>query len=151
MPTRIYSNELKIEHYLGRWFAIAYFPTWFQKGCKHVTATYTMKEGYIQVENSCTNGNKRQKIVGKAFFTDIPNLLDVQFFWPFKADYLIEYVSYAEEGEHKRYEYAIVGNQNKTYLWILARHKLVPKPVLKQLLDFAKFKGYDVKRLVIEE
>ena len=151
MLTRVYSNELKIEHYLGKWNEIASFPTWFENGCKNITATYTMKEGYIQVENSCMKGDKRTNIIGKAFPTKIPNLLKVQFFWPIKADYLIEFVSYGETGEQKKYQYAVVGNDKRSFLWILARHKPVPKAILKQLLDFATFKGYDVKRLVFRE
>ena len=47
-------KELDIERYLGKWYEIASYPAWFQKGCTGSTATYSLlPDGRIEVVNKC--------------------------------------------------------------------------------------------------
>jgi len=40
--------------YAGKWYEIASFPQWFQKGCHCTTAEYTVTDkGFVIVENRC--------------------------------------------------------------------------------------------------
>lgn len=131
---------VNLNKYIGKWYEIASFPAWFQRGCSEITAEYTIKDNYIEVKNSCNKNGKRKTQVGKAFLTDKPDLLKVQFFAPFKGDYKIEYVD-------DNYEYAIVGNDKKNYLWILARKPKITTKQYKELLKIAYLKGYDINKL----
>lgn len=130
---------VNLQKYTGTWHEIASFPAWFQKGCTNTVAQYTQKDDYIEVKNSCMKNGKLSQRIGKAFPTDDPDLLKVQFFFPFKADYRIEYVD-------PSYQYAIVGTKRK-YLWFLSRKKSVSPQQITKLSKIAKQKGFDVSRL----
>ena len=54
------SPELKvvsyvdIDRYMGKWYEIALYPNWFEKGCFRSTAFYEqLKDGQIKVTNQC--------------------------------------------------------------------------------------------------
>ncbi|MFA5731312.1 MAG: lipocalin family protein [Acidithiobacillus sp.] len=141
-------KNIDLTKYVGKWYEIESFPQWFQKGCADTIAEYTDKGKYIEVKNTCsieTNTNVRQdKIkIGKAFTTKQPDLLKVQFFFPFKGDYQIEHVDIV----NNKYQNAIVGNKNKKYLWILSRNQKISDKKLTELKTIAKEKGYDITKL----
>lgn len=134
-------KPIDLDKYIGSgkaWHELASFPAWFQRECKNATAEYARREGFVEVKNTCDREGKRDVKIGKAFTTDRDNVLKVQFQWPFKADYVIEYVDDA-------YTNAVVGSTGKRYLWLLSR-----KPTQKNLeilTEKAREKGYDVGRL----
>ncbi len=37
---------------MGRWYEIARYPQWYEKGLTDVSTIYTQKEGYVEVVNS---------------------------------------------------------------------------------------------------
>lgn len=44
--------QVDLNRYVGRWYEIASFPTWFQKGCAGSTAAYSLRaDGNIDVLN----------------------------------------------------------------------------------------------------
>jgi len=133
-------DQVNLSKYLGIWYEIASFPSWFQKGCTNTTAEYKMEQDHVQVKNSCDVNEKRKTRLAKAFTTDVDNILKVQFYPLIKADYVIEFVD-------EKYNHAIVGSNNKKYLWILSRKKTINEDVYEELIDIAKKKGYDVSRL----
>ena len=135
------ARKIELSRYAGKWNQVAAFPAWFDRGCKNITAEYELKKGYVKVTNRCTLGPIKNKIVGKAFPTNKQNVLMVQFYPPVKSPYIIEYVD-------EEYKFAVVGSQNKNYLWILSRRKRIKKEDLDYLVSYAKKKGYDVSRLV---
>ena len=65
-----------------------------------------------------------------------PGKLKVAFFLWFYADY---YILELDEA----YRYAIVGSSSDKYLWILSREKNLPPPLLDELLQRIKDRGYD--------
>jgi apolipoprotein D and lipocalin family protein len=146
------SPELKvvsyvdIDRYMGKWYEIALYPNWFEKGCYRSTATYEqLKEGQIKVTNQCRmygpDGELNQAI-GTA---TIPNSktnakLKVQFFWPFKGDYWIIDLD-------KDYQYAIVSEPNRQYLWILSRSPNMDFETLKALKTKIRGNGFDLTYL----
>ncbi|MEY4616923.1 MAG: hypothetical protein RJB66_1883 [Pseudomonadota bacterium] len=126
-------NQVDLERYLGRWYEIASLPQWFQRDCHGTTAEYSLGRGSkIKVVNECQKGSLSGPIsraTGKAWVTDSSNAkLKVQFFWPFSGDYWV-----IELGD--RYEYAVVGNPNRKYLWVLSRTPQMDEGLYKELLD----------------
>ena len=67
-------DQVALDRYLGRWFEIASFPQWFQRGCVASMATYTRRDdGRIRVVNECRDGSfdgKLRRADGVAWVAD---------------------------------------------------------------------------------
>jgi apolipoprotein D and lipocalin family protein len=155
MAAQVSANELPevkvvphvdLSKYVGTWYEIARYPMYFQEGCLASSASYTLRaDGTIQVINRCsdeTDGHLRET-KGKAWVVDSNTnaKLKVSFFWPFRGDYWI-----IDLGSH--YEYAVVSNPNRKYLWILARKPELEQPVLDGIIARLEEQHFDIGRLV---
>ena len=125
---------------------ITKFPQRFEKGLVGVTANYTLlPNGKVRVLNS---GYRRdfngelKTAKGKAWIVDRSSnaKLKVSFFFPFSANYWI-----LELGDE--YEYSVVGEPSRRYLWILSRTPQMDAAVYDGLLERLKQKGFDPSRL----
>lgn len=155
MPSCSHSQSLELvdsvdlNKFSGKWFDIASYPAVFQKGCRCTTAEYELMpdERYIGVTNRCirfkNGGSKIVAAKAKAFPEKGYNnaWLKVQFFWPFRGDYLII-------GLEDNYDWAIVGHPKRKYLWILSRESYMPVQTYNEILEIIRKKGYDPNRLV---
>ena len=105
--------DFDLKRYLGKWYEIARIENEFSPNMDKVVAHYNLNDnGSIQVINSgYVDGNFRQ-IVGHAITTENKSILRVSFFLGIYSDYRILAI-----GEN--YEYALVGGDKDTYLWIL--------------------------------
>jgi apolipoprotein D and lipocalin family protein len=137
--------SVDLNRYVGRWYEIASFPTWFQKGCVGSTAEYSLRpDGGIDVLNQCRKGpdGVLDSAKGQAWVTDPATnaKLRVQFVWPFRGDYWIIDLG-------RDYEYAVVGHPSRDYLWILSRTPRMDSERYDRILERVRQKGYDVSRL----
>ena len=139
--TTVPSVDLK--RYSGTWYELASYPQFFERGCSNVKATYTPKDGYIEVFNESIKKNKPNSIKGKAFVVGNSGnaKLKVQFFWPFKGDYWI--VDLASD-----YSWAIVSNPKRTTLWILSRKSVMDEKLYNLLVAGLVDKGFDKGKIV---
>jgi len=144
-------KNINLKRYLGKWNEIASFPAWFQRGCLEVTAEYSKREdNKIGVKNTCKDRRGTKRVAkGTAVPTQKANILQLQFFPLIKADYIIEFLVNAPQGQ--KYPYVVVGSTGKKYLWILSRTKRVPKEIFDELVSIAEKKGYDVSRLEVRK
>jgi len=138
-------KSVDLDRYMGKWYAVASLPAWFQKECHCVTADYSLEEDHVKVVNACRKGSSKGTLkvsTAKAFV--VPNTgnsqLKVQFFWPFKGDYWI--IALDED-----YRWALVGHPCKKYLWILSRTPKMDERTYEMLVGTAKLKGYNVENL----
>lgn len=114
-------SNLDTERYMGRWYEIASFPSRFQpKNGKDTRATYTLNsDGTVHVLNETWTDGKRGFIEGSAYKADPSSneaKLKVKFYvppflpiFPITGDYWVLYTDY---------EYAIVGQPSRRYLWV---------------------------------
>ena len=145
-------DELKVvqsvvlTRYVGRWYEISRLPNTFQKKCSDmVTANYTMRaDGKIEVINRCRKASGeyatakgRAKIVDKKTNAK----LKVTFFWPFYGDYWI-----LDLGPN--YEYAVVGEPGRKYLWILSRSPQMDETLYQQLLEKMAARGFKTEMMI---
>jgi len=143
-PTTV--AKVDLNRYLGKWYDIASFPQWFQKGCTATTAEYSLKDnGEIKVVNSCRKGSldgKQKVSVGRARVVDkdTNSKLEVSFFGPFWGNYWI-----LDLGEN--YEYSVVGDPSRDYLWILSRTPQMDGEVYRGIVERLKAQGYELDRL----
>jgi apolipoprotein D and lipocalin family protein len=139
-------ENVDVKRYMGTWFEIAKFPQRFEKGLVGITANYTLlPNGKVRVINSGHKvdfNGKLKTIEGKAWVVDtVTNAkLKVSFFWPFAANYWI-----LELG--KDYEYSVVGEESRKYLWILSRTPQMEDAIYNEMLKRLQQKGFDVTKL----
>lgn len=136
--------KVDLNHYVGKWYEIGAFPMYFQRNCTgNTTAEYALKpDGEIRVTNRCDTRDGSDEAIGNAWAPDPakPGQLKVSFFWPFRSDYWII-------GLDSDYRWAVVGNPNRKYLWILSRTPVLPQPLLDEALNAARAQRYDLDRL----
>jgi apolipoprotein D and lipocalin family protein len=139
-------RHVDLNRYIGRWYEIARYPNSFERKCdRDVTAEYSIRQnGRIRVENACTNrAGSIERSEGTAKIVD-PSTnakLKVTFFWPFYGDYWI-----IDLGND--YEYAVVGEPSRHYLWILSRTPTLADSVFQNIIQQLTAKGYDPQTLV---
>jgi apolipoprotein D and lipocalin family protein len=138
--------RVDLTRYLGRWYEIARYPNRFEKQCERdVTATYTLREdGRIGVLNACVkhDGSPNEgKGWAKIVDTSTNAKLKVTFFWPFFGDYWV-----LELGHN--YEYAVVGEPSRKYLWILSRAPHMSDAQYSEVLGRLASKGYNPGKLI---
>ena len=139
-------QSVDLTRYIGRWYEIARLPNSFQKKCADtVTANYTMREdGKIEVINRCRKASGEYTTAkGKAKIVDKKTnaKLKVTFFWPFYGDYWI-----LDLGPN--YEYAVVGEPGRKYLWILSRSPRMDEALFQQLLQKMAAKGFNTEMMI---
>jgi apolipoprotein D and lipocalin family protein len=133
--------------YQGKWFEIARLPNRFEKECaSDVTADYSLKpSGAIEVINTCRKANgELKKSVGSSrpLYKDSSSpKLKVSFIWPFYGDYWI-----LELDSEDRW--ALVGEPEREYLWVLSRTPTLDEAIYRKLLASAKAKGFDAGKVV---
>ncbi|XP_074281240.1 temperature-induced lipocalin-1 [Silene latifolia] len=143
-----------LKRYMGRWYEIASIPSRFQpRDGTNTRATYTLEAdgATVRVLNETWSGGKRGFIEGTAYKADptsdeaklkvkfwVPPFLPV---FPVTGDYWV-----LELGEN--YEYALVGQPSRRYLWVLCRKPVMEEELYKMLLEKAVEQGYDVSKLV---
>ncbi len=136
-------SVVDLSRYSGTWYELASYPQYFEKGCTNVKATYTPKDGYIEVYNQSIKKGKPNNIKGKAFVVENSGnaKLKVQFFWPFKGDYWI--IDLAED-----YSWAVVSNPARTTLWILSRAPQMNETLYNELIEKLVNNGFNESKIV---
>ena len=135
-----------LERYMGKWYEIAKFPQRFEDGLVGITATYSpLPKGKVRVLNSGYVGDFNGKLKtakGKAWVVDRKTnaKLRVSFFWPFAGDYWI-----IELG--KDYEYAVIGESTRQYLWILSRTPRMDEGLYEGILERLKENEFDISMI----
>ncbi len=141
------SRDVDLQRYLGKWFELARYENWFERGCEAVTAEYgLLPDGKVSVRNSCRYGG----VAGRAKVTSgkakiLPGTggakLKVSFFGPFYVgNYWV--LDHAED-----YAWSIVGEPSGRYLWILTRDAHPAESMQRMLIRRAGELGFDAARI----
>lgn len=140
-------DGFEIKRYLGQWYEIARLDHRFERGLESISATYTLRaDGGVDVLNQgwASATGEWKKAEGKAYFVGEPDKgqLKVSFFGPFYGGYNIIAL------DKKDYSYALVAGPDRSYLWLLSRHKQLPKATLDRLVNQAKAWGFATDKLI---
>lgn len=114
---------VQVDKYVGQWFELANYPSFFSQGCSCTTANYSPIDGGIAVFNECTlladgasNGINGQALVAD---TATNSKFKLSFGGPFVGDYwIIDLVDFNEETP---YDFAVVSDPTRTQLFLLSR------------------------------
>jgi apolipoprotein D and lipocalin family protein len=140
-------ESFDLQRYQGTWYEIARLDHRFERGLTHVSATYTPRSGGgVAVKNRGYDSarGRWKSIEGRAYFVDEADKgrLKVTFFRPFYAAYNVIAL------DREAYSYAMVCGPNRDYLWILARERALPAPVLDDLVTQAQRLGFPTADLI---
>ncbi len=136
-----------INRYMCKCYEIARLPNSFEEGLTCITAEYSISpEGHITVVNrgyDADGDGSWKNVSGKAWVPDslAPGKLKVQFFWPFAGDY---YIMHLDPG----YQYALVGDPSRKFLWILSRTESLPEETIKELLEIANSNNFETQDVI---
>jgi apolipoprotein D and lipocalin family protein len=139
--------SVDLARYSGKWYEIARLPNRFQRDCAgDVTATYTVRpDRKITVLNECrTAAGRTKSATGTAWVASDkgPNTkLKVSFFLPFRGDY---WIIDLDPG----YRWAVIGEPDRKYFWILARDARMDAATYEGILRRAREQGYRLEGLI---
>jgi apolipoprotein D and lipocalin family protein len=134
-----------LKRYGGTWFEIARYANKAQKQCfGNTTATYNFKpDGEVEIVNKClTKDGKTEDATGTAKVVDTQTnaKLKGSFAWLSSAPYWV--IDLDED-----YQYAVVGNPDRKYLWILSRTPEMSAATYEKILRKIEIAGYNPAKL----
>lgn len=146
---------LDLNRYVGLWYEIARFPNSFQRDCGATTAHYAKRyDGKIDVTNRCVRrSNGRLNVAkGRATVRDgrTQAKLDVTFlpsFLRWLSALGIGNGAYWVLEVGPNYEYAVVSEPSRKFMWILARGPVMSRALYEQLTARARTQGLDTGKL----
>lgn len=147
-------NSVDLQQYVGTWYEIARLPNRFQEECiGNVTATYELLgNGEIKVVNRCQKKDGEISAAeGRArrAGAELPNSkLKVRFAPAFLSFLPFVWGNYWIIDLAPDYSYAVIGEPDREYLWVLARTPRLHKGNLQEILGRAKQQGYDLSELI---
>lgn len=149
--TTVPSVDLK--RYSGKWYEIAKLPNRFQKQCVgNTTAEYVLKSAEeIEVINSCLEKDGKTDVAkGKAKIKDKQSnaKLEVRFAPSFLSFIPQVWGDYWIIDLEPNYQYAVVGNPDRKYLWILSRTPQMDDATYQSILRRIEKMGYEPNKLV---
>lgn len=136
--------DLDVTRYAGRWYEVASFPVFFQRGCTATTADYDLRaDGVIGVVNTCRRDSPDgpvSQIAGTARVVG-PGQLQVRLGRiPFPGDYWVLWVA-------PDYRTAVVGVPSGRAGWVLHRSPEIPADRLAEARAVLAANGYDLTQL----
>ena len=140
------ARDVELKRYMGRWYEVARYENEFETDCEGVTADYSLRpDGKVQVVNTCRKGAVDGEVeTAEGAAEVVPGSrgakLEVTFFWPFAGDYWV--LDRATD-----YSWAIVGEPEREYFWILSRAPVPDQTLMDELLARAEELGYDPDRI----
>jgi apolipoprotein D and lipocalin family protein len=135
-------SHVDLQRFMGDWYVIASIPTFLEKGAHNALESYhLMPDGTIATtftfnKDSLEGPLKTYTPRGFVRDTESNAVWDMQFIWPFKAEYRIVYLK-------DDYTQTIIGRTKRDYLWIMARTPSIPASELESLLKFVEKLGYE--------
>jgi apolipoprotein D and lipocalin family protein len=147
-------RAVDLNRYAGVWYETARLPNRFQKQCTgSVKLEYVQKQnGRIGVTNQCDEANGKKTLVkGEARVQDKKTnaKLEVRFapkFLSFLPAVWGDYWVIALDAEN--YQYALVGDESRKYLWFLSRTPQMNEETYTELLKIAVEKGFDTTKII---
>src|SRR5512142_3343677 len=145
-------DRVDLDRYLGDWYEIARYPNRFQRTCAgDVKATYAKRaDGRIDVVNRCRTSDGVIEARGVARVVDLGTSakLKVRFAPAWLSWLPMVWGDYWIIGLAPDYSWAVVGDPDRNYLWILARKPQLNDESVAAARTAARDNGFDIGRLV---
>lgn len=155
--------ELDLDKYLGTWYELVHYPSWFQRNDNYNTmAVYGLNDdGTVSVHNSSiVQGNQfdsygvANRLTNNGFHVDFPQteVMKLEASKQFTSNrpaspqlnYVIDKLWLNDEGD---YMFAVVTDQNKNALYVLSRFKHPSRLAYDEIMAYV-IANYNRDRLV---
>ena len=148
--------SLDVPRYMGTWHEIAKYPNWFQKKCVSSTqAAYTLEaDGRVQVLNRCkTDKGEWSEALGAARQIGGPTSaqLKVRFAPEWMSFIPLVWGDYWIIDLDPDYQWVVVSEPQREYLWVLSRTPQMPATTYQALLGKLEKLGFDLKRIEVSK
>ena len=144
--------QVDVQRYAGQWYEIARLPMPYQNQCvSDVTAFYKIKsKDTISVTNRCLKADGTWSAAeGLARIQNAENTKLSVTFLPKAIRWLpVGKAPYWVMALDSNYQYAMVGQPDRKYLWILSRTPNMDEAVYQAYLQQAIAQGYDLSGLI---
>ena len=144
--------QVDVQRYAGQWYEIARLPMPYQDQCvSDVTATYRINSNdTISVTNRCLKSDGKWSVAeGLARAHNAENTKLSVTFLPKAIRWLpVGKAPYWVMALDSDYQYAMVGQPDRKYLWLLSRKPLMDETVYQSYLKQAQEQGYDLSALI---
>ena len=144
-PIHTVSN-VDLDRFMGDWYVIASIPTFIEKDAFNAIESYRLDDdGTVATTFKFNKGSldgPLKQYNPRGFIRDKQSnaVWDMQFVWPFKAEYRIIFLS-------EDYSQTVIGRTKRDYVWIMARKKIIPDEEYEKLLQFLRDQDYDLNNL----
>ncbi len=146
-------KALDLKRYMGLWHEVARLPNSFERNCEKATAEYSLQDdGNLQIINTCVKENGYTKSVkGNAYIPDpdYPAQLKVNFVPKWLRWTTLGWGNYWVIDLDPNYQWAVVSEPYREYLWILNRDPKMPPDTFKGIISRLKSKQFDLTHLLI--
>ncbi len=135
-----------LDKFMGDWYVIANIPTFIETDAHNAIETYAMNDdGSIATTFTFSDGSpdgERKKYEPTGFIVDDQSnaLWDMQFIWPFKAEYRVIYLD-------DDYQTTIIGRSKRDYVWLMSRESSIDEKSYAALIAFIEAQGYDINKV----
>jgi len=139
-------DNLDLDNFMGKWYVIANIPTFIERDAYNAIEVYERGEnGEINTLFQFNKGSFEGELVqyrpvGEVIDSNSNAVWEMQFIWPFKADYRVMYLE-------SDYSITVIGRLKRDYVWIMARESEIDADKYQELLDFIHREGYNKKEV----
>jgi apolipoprotein D and lipocalin family protein len=138
--------QVDLQRFMGDWYVVAHRPTVVEKAVFNAVESYSLNtDGTIGTTYKFNQGAldgkvKKYSMRGIVVNTATNAEWAMQFAGPMKADYKIVYLD-------DNYQEAIIGRDQRDYVWILTRSPNISPTDFDALLSRVRNMGYDINQL----
>jgi apolipoprotein D and lipocalin family protein len=139
-------EHVDLKRFMGDWYVIANIPTFIETDAYNAIETYQMNDdGSIATtftfrKGSADGDSKQYNPTGFIVDQESNALWDMQFIWPFKAEYRVIYLD-------DDYQTTIIGRSKRDYVWLMSRASSIDENSYQSLLSFIESQGYDINKV----
>lgn len=147
-------THAELHRFVGKWYEIARKPVTIERrSFQNITTHYTIvDEKNLKVEwRYNTDEGKLGQLFGEAVVDNAPHNSK------FKISYLPEFLhalrarSYLLLRLDPEYKVALLGNKQRSHLWLLSRHAHLDERIVDDYLNYAQAQGFKLDDLIYVE
>lgn len=139
-------RRVDLQKFMGDWYVIAHIPTFIETQAYNAVESYKLDpDGTIATTFTFNKGGfdgplKTYTPRGFVYNSETNAEWRMQFFWPFKAAFLITDLS-------PDYSTTIIGVPDRKYVWIMARTQTISPARYAEMVKFLEESGHDLSKL----
>jgi apolipoprotein D and lipocalin family protein len=139
-------EAVDLERFTGDWYVIASIPTFIEKEAYNAVESYRLDEdGTVATIFKFNKGSLDGPLkvyTPRGYIRDKTSnaVWDMQFVWPFRAEYRIVYLA-------DDYSRTVIGRTKRDYVWIMAREPSISDEDYEYVLNLLMSQGYNLHNL----